>query len=59
MPADSVPADLPPPRPDWDTNEGWAAGQYRIDWEKCRRIENGGPISTVWPANFVTERDAP
>jgi hypothetical protein len=52
---DSLPAD---PRPDWDTDEGWLAGQYRIDWEKCRRMEEDG-LGTVWPANFIVDPDEP
>ena len=27
----------------------WAQGQYRIDYDKCRRIEREG-IPTVWPS---------
>lgn len=38
--------------PDSFSNDSWAAGQRRIDYEKCKRIEESG-IPTVWPKGFT------
>jgi len=34
------------------SNEAWAQGQRRLDYEKCKRIEDYG-IPTAWPRDFT------
>jgi hypothetical protein len=39
--------------PDPFTDAAWLIAQRRIDYEKCKRVEAGGPFQTVWPADFI------
>jgi len=35
------------------SNDVWRSGQYRIDWERCRAIEQSDSFPTPWPTNFL------
>lgn len=37
------------------SNAAWLIAQRRIDYEKCKRAEAGGPFQSVWPADFYRQ----
>jgi hypothetical protein len=49
-----MPDPTPPVALDPFSNEAWALGQHRLDYEKCRHVEERGDIPTVWPKGFET-----
>lgn len=48
----------PAPEQDPFSPTAWSQAQRLIDYEKCKRVEAGGPFETVWPADFLL-RESP